>query len=88
MTWQGRCEDMDGLWLRPCGPDKALLPRPTEVAEEERLRADQESLRADQEHERAEGQMARAEAAEKRAEQERDRAERLLARLRELGVEE
>jgi len=33
VTWQGRCEDMEGLWLRPCGPDKALLPLPTEVAE-------------------------------------------------------
>ena len=88
VTWQGRCEDMDGLWLRPCGPDKALLPLPTEVAEEERLRADQESLRADQEHERAEGQMARAEVAESRAEVAEERAERLLARLRELGVKE
>jgi len=64
VTWQGRFEDMDGLWLRPCAPDKVLLPLPTEVANQERLRADHESLRADQELERAEGQMARAEVAE------------------------
>jgi len=95
VTWQGRFEDMDGLWLRPCAPDKVLLPLPTEVANQERLRADHESLRADQERERAEGQMARAEVAETkaevaetRAEAAEERAERLLARLRELGVEE
>ncbi len=67
VTWPGRCEDMEGLWLRPCGPDKGLLPLPTEVAEEAQTRA--------------EVAQARAEAAE-------ERAERLLARLRELGVEE
>ncbi len=74
VTWQGRCEDMEGLWLRPCGPDKVLLPLPTEVAEAAESRA--------------EVAESRANAAEDRAEQERDRAERLLARLRELGVEE
>jgi EAL domain-containing protein (putative c-di-GMP-specific phosphodiesterase class I) len=65
---------MEGLWLRPCGPDKVLLPLPTEVAEAAQAQADEERVRA--------------EAAEERASQERDRAERLLARLRELGVEE
>ena len=74
VTWQGRCEDMEGLWLRPCGRDKALLPLPTEVAEAAQSRA--EAAQAQVEEERA------------RAEQERARAERLLARLRELGVEE
>jgi len=74
VTWQGRCEDMEGLWLRPCGRDKALLPLPTEVAEAAQSRA--EAAQAQAEEERA------------RAEQERARAERLLARLRELGVEE
>jgi hypothetical protein len=67
VTWPGLCEDMEGLWLRPCGPDKGLLPLPTEVAEVAETRA--------------EVAQARAEAAE-------ERAERLLARLRELGVEE
>jgi hypothetical protein len=95
VTWWGRFEDMDGLWLRPCGPDKVLLPLPTEVAEAARAQAEKERIRADQEHERAEGQMARAEVAETRAEvaetraeAAEKRAERLLARLRELGVEE
>ncbi len=74
VTWQGRFEDMEGLWLRPCGPDRALLPLPTEVAEEAQARAEAAEDRAEQERERAS--------------QERDRAERLLARLRELGVEE
>ena len=74
VTWQGRFEDMDGLWLRPCGPDKTLLPLPTEVAEAAQSRA--EAAQAQVEEERA------------RAEQERARAERLLARLHELGVEE
>ncbi len=74
VTWPGRCEDMEGLWLRPCGPDKGLLPLPTEVAEEAQTRAEVAETRA-------EVAQARAEAAE-------ERAERLLARLRELGVEE
>ena len=102
VTWQGRCEDMDGLWLRPCGPDKALLPLPTEVAEaaqtraeaaqaqveEERARAETAQAQADEERERAEAAEELAEQERVRASQERDRAERLLARLRELGVEE
>ena len=88
VTWPGRFEDMEGLWLRPCGPDRVLLPLPTEVAEGERLRADQEHERVEDQRARAEVAETRACAAEERAEQERDRAERLLARLRELGAEE
>jgi len=81
VTWQGRFEDMEGLWLRPCGPDKVLLPLPTEVAEAAESRAEVAESRANAAEERAEQERDRAE-------QERDRAERLLARLRELGVEE
>ena len=81
VTWQGRCEDMDGLWLRPCGPDKVLLPLPTEVAEAAESRAEVAESRANAAEDRAEQERDRAE-------QERERAERLLARLRELGVEE
>jgi len=95
VTWQGRFEDMDGLWLRPCGPDKALLPLPTEVAEEAQAQVEEERARAEVAETRAEVAETRAEAAEERAEQERvlasqerERAERLLARLRELGLEE
>jgi len=109
VTWQGRCEDMDGLWLRPCGPGNVLLPLPTEVAEaaqaqaaeeraraetaqanadEERARVEQQQTRAETAEARADEERVRAEAAEELASQERDRAERLLARLRELGVEE
>jgi len=81
MTWQGRFEDMEGLWLRPCGSDRVLLPLPTEVAEEAQAQVEEERARA-------EAAETRAEAAEERAEQERERVERLLARLRELGQEE
>ncbi len=81
VTWPGRFEDMDGLWLRPCGPDGELLPLPVE-------RAEAAESRAEEERERAEAQTARADAAEERAEVERARTERLLARLRELGAEE
>jgi EAL domain-containing protein (putative c-di-GMP-specific phosphodiesterase class I) len=88
VTWQGRCEDMDGLWLRPCGPDKALLPLPTEVAEAAQAQADEERVRAEAAQAQADEERVRAETAEELAFQERDRAERLLARLRELGVEE
>jgi len=88
VTWQGRCEDMDGLWLRPCGPDKALLPLPTEVAEEAQAQADEERARAEAAEAKVEEERVRAETAEELAFQERDRAERFLARLRELGVEE
>ena len=88
VTWQGRCEDMDGLWLRPCGPDKALLPLPTEVAEEAQAQAEEERARAEAAQAQADEERVRAETAEELAFQERDRAERLLARLRELGVEE
>ncbi len=101
VIWQGRCEDMEGLWLRPCGPDKVLLPLPAEVAEaaqaqleEERARAeaaqalaDEERVRAEESQAQVEEERARAEAAEELASLERDRAERLQARLRELGVE-
>lgn len=81
VTWQGRFEDMEGLWLRPCGPDRVLLPLPTEVAEGAQAQVEEERARA-------EAAETRAEAAEERAEQERERVERLLARLRELGQEE
>ena len=58
VTWQGRFEDMEGLWLRPCGPDKVLLPLPTELAEAAQARADQQQLRA----EAAEAELERLQA--------------------------
>jgi hypothetical protein len=59
----------------------------TELAEQEKARADVERLVAEQEKTRAEQEKARAEAAQLIAEQERTRAERLATRLRELGVD-
>lgn len=66
--WQGRFEDMEGLWLRPCGRDRELLPLPTEQAERERARADEERARAD--------------AAELRARKAEEELESLRAQLR------
>jgi len=59
VTWQGRFEDMDGLWLRPCGPDKTLLPLPAELAETAQAQAEEERARAEQERARAERLLAR-----------------------------
>jgi hypothetical protein len=71
--WEGTYEGVPGIWLRWCYEDGSVIPTSAEYAEQERQRADH----ADQ----------RAEQADQRAEQERQRAERLLAQLRELGIE-
>jgi Uma2 family endonuclease len=53
----------------------------------ERARAEQEHARAEQERIRAEQERTRAEQERIRAEQEHTRAERLVAKLRELGID-
>ena len=86
VTWQGRCEDMDGLWLRPCGPDKALLPLPVEVAEAAQAQAEEERARAETAQAQVEEERVRAEAAEAKADEERVRAEAAQAQADEERV--
>jgi Uma2 family endonuclease len=87
--------------LRFFTPDGLLVPTPEESAEAENQRAEAESQRAEAESQRAEAESQRAEAERQRAEAESQRAEaerqraeaaqqqneRLIAKLRELGVE-
>lgn len=80
-TWEGTFEEMPALWLRPCDRDGNFLPLPVERAESERQRAETERERAEAERERAASAEERALAAE-------ERERRLLARLRDLGLEE
>lgn len=70
--WEGRYQEIQGLWLRWFDALGNWIPTPQELEEQERQRANRESLRAEQER--------------RRAEQERQRAEELeaiLARYRE-----
>jgi Uma2 family endonuclease len=80
--------------LRFFTPEGVLVPTPEESAEVESQRAETESQRAEAESQRAETESQRAEVESQRAEAERQRAEvvqqqneRLIAKLRELGVE-
>jgi Uma2 family endonuclease len=71
--WAGTYEGMEDTWLRWCDQQGRLILRGAERAEQERQRAEQERQRAEQERQRAE-----------QAERE---VGRLMARLRELGVD-
>lgn len=73
VLWEGSHEGVSAQWLRWCDAEGLVIPTGAEGMEKERQRAEQERQRAEQEHQRAE--------------QERQRAERLLAKLRDLGVE-
>jgi len=73
VEWDGLFEDMSGRWLRWCTRDGLLVPTGAERAEAEKSRA--------------EAEKSRAEAAEARVGVAEARAARLLAKLRELGVD-
>jgi Uma2 family endonuclease len=66
--------------LRFFTPEGVLVPTPEESAEAESQRAEAESQRAEAESQRAEAESQRAEAVQQQN-------ERLIAKLRELGVE-
>lgn len=71
--WQGTRENRTGYWLRWWNGRQELLLWGTELACQERQRAEQECQRSEQERQRAE--------------QERQRAELLAAQLRAAGLE-
>jgi len=92
--WPGAYEGMVLPWLRwwdeaghllLTGEEQAEQER--QRAEQERQRAEQERQRAEQERQRAEQERQRAEQEQQRAEQEQQRADRLLAQLRQLGID-
>ncbi len=78
--WQGTRENRTGYWLRWWDEAGTLLLWGSELAQQERLRADQERLRAEQAELLAQQERLRAEQAELRA-------QRLLERLRAEGIE-
>ncbi|NJK99683.1 MAG: DUF874 family protein [Spirulinaceae cyanobacterium RM2_2_10] len=72
--WSGQFEDQTwDTWLRWCDGAGNVLLTGDERAEQERQRAEQERQRAEQERQRAE--------------QERQRSERLMAMLRDRGID-
>jgi Uma2 family endonuclease len=71
--WTGVFEGKEYTWIRWCDRQGNLLLQGNEQAEQEKQRAEQEKQRAEQE--------------KQRAEQEKQRAEKLMAKLRELGVD-
>lgn len=71
--WQGTYKNMELPWLRWWSASGELLLSGEERAEQEQARADREQVRADQE--------------KARADQEQLKSEKLIARLRELGVD-
>jgi Uma2 family endonuclease len=92
--WEGCYETYQAIWLRWCGPDKALLPTGLEASELEKARADGEKARADGEKARADGEKARADGEKARADEEKARADelaaanaQLLERFRAAGLE-
>jgi Putative restriction endonuclease len=100
-VWHGEFEHLEADWLRWCDKEGQLIPLGEERAEQEKLRAERERMRAEQERMRAEQEKMRAEQEKMRAEQEKmrstqaeqraaqadQRAARLVAQLRNLGVE-
>lgn len=80
MLWQGKFEDREDTWLRWRDRDGQMLLTGAEQAEQERQRADQERQRADQERQRADQERLMRQQAQQQV-------ERLVARLRELGIE-
>ncbi|WP_072622045.1 Uma2 family endonuclease [Spirulina major] len=99
--WPGVYQGMDLPWLRWWdaaghlllnGEERAEQERQRaeqerQRAEQERQRAEQERQRAEQEHQRAEQECQRAEQERQRAEQEQTRNQKLIAKLKELGVD-
>jgi hypothetical protein len=72
------------------GPDGRRFVSYAELAEEakkERSRAEQAQARAEEERLRAEQERAEKEQARREAEQEREKVTRLMARLKEMGVD-
>jgi Uma2 family endonuclease len=73
--------------LRFFTPEGVLVPTPEESAEIESQRAEIESQRAETESQRAEAALLEVETERQRAEAAQQQNERLIAKLRELGVE-
>ena len=86
-VWRGKYEGMDEEWLRWCDIDGTLLPTGTELATEQKTRAELASKRAEQAEEQAELAKEQAELAKEQAELAVSRAERLAAQLRALGID-
>ena len=79
-TWRGEKEERTGYWLRWWNPQGEILAWAVErIAEAE--------AEAELEHERAELERERAEQERERAELERQEKERLLAYLRDRGLD-
>lgn len=85
--WEGTFEDMAAVWIRPCDRTGGYLPLPQEAVVAAVAQAQEASARAEEAWSRAEEASARAEEASARAEAAEERERRLLARLRELGLE-
>jgi Putative restriction endonuclease len=79
-TWNGSKTDRSGYWLRWWSQSSAILPWAVEQIEAERQRAEQESQRAEQESQRAEQES-------QRADREREEKEKLIAYLRDRGID-
>ena len=78
--WHGEYEGVEEEWLRWCDIDGTLLPTGTELATEQKTRAELASKRAEQAEEQAELAREQTELAE-------SRAQRLAAQLRALGID-
>jgi hypothetical protein len=99
-TWRGQKAEMTTTWLRWWDQTGNLLLWGQESLELERQRLEEEKQRVEQERQRAEQEKQRAEQEKQRAEQEKQRAEqqqqraeqaeqtqvKLVAKLRELGI--
>jgi Putative restriction endonuclease len=77
--WEGKFENLSGIWLRWCDRSGQVIPTGAE-------RAEAESQRAEAESQRAEAESQRAEAERQAGEAERQRGDRLADRLRAMGV--
>jgi len=80
MLWNGSYEGAEGTWLRWCDSDGNVIPTGAEAAQ-------QEHQRAQQEHQRAQQERILRESLETQLYSVNQQNERLLAKLRELGLD-
>jgi hypothetical protein len=85
-VWEGDRENHHQSWLRWWTEEGDLLLWATELAEQEKQRANSEYQRAESERQRADTERERADSERERADSERQRAERLTEMLRAQGI--
>ncbi|NEP14606.1 MAG: Uma2 family endonuclease [Symploca sp. SIO2C1] len=86
-TWDGKYQEISGLWLRWYNAQGEWLPTQAEQLQQERQRVEQAEGIAQQERQRAEQEQQRAEQAEAEAQQTKQQYEQLLEQLRAKGID-